>query len=73
MVNGALNSFVLAAAQDLKKGLRINVVSPGLVEDSIEKYGANFPGYEPSPMSKVVNGFIKSVEGVINGKIIKIY
>ena len=73
MVNGAIHSFVLAAAQDLKRGLRINVVAAGLVEDAVEKYAPYFPGHNPVPMWKVTNAYVKSVEGVINGKIIKVY
>lgn len=73
MINGAVNSFVLAAAQELKKDRRINVVSPGLVEDSRERYGAMFPGYNLAPMEKVVNAYILSVEGAVNGKILKVY
>jgi NAD(P)-dependent dehydrogenase (short-subunit alcohol dehydrogenase family) len=73
MLNGAVNSFVLAAAQELKKDQRINVVSPGLVEDSKERYGAMFPGYNLAPMEKVVNAYILSVEGAVNGKILKVY
>jgi NAD(P)-dependent dehydrogenase (short-subunit alcohol dehydrogenase family) len=60
MLNGALNSFVLAAAQELKKGQCINVVSPGLVEDSWERYGALFPGYNLVPMQKLVNAYLLS-------------
>ncbi len=73
MVNGALHSFVLAAAQELQKGLRINVVAAGLVEDAVEKYAPYFPGHNPIPMWKVTNAYVKSVEGWINGQIIKVY
>jgi NAD(P)-dependent dehydrogenase (short-subunit alcohol dehydrogenase family) len=73
MINGAVNSFVLGAAQELKKEQRINVVSPGLVEDSWERYGAMFPGYNLVPMHKLVNAYLLSVEGAVNGKIIKVY
>ncbi|HLZ85694.1 MAG TPA: short chain dehydrogenase [Puia sp.] len=73
MINGAINSFVLGAAQELKKGKRINAVSPGLVEDSMERYGHLFPGYNAVPMARVVNGYLLSVEGWVNGRIIKVY
>ena len=43
MVNGAIHSFVKAAALELENGIRINVVSSGLVEDAIDKYEAFFP------------------------------
>lgn len=73
MVNGSIHGFVLAVSQELKNGLRINVVAPGLVEDSAKKYGAFFPGHKPVPMDKVANGFIRSIEGKRTGEIIRIY
>jgi hypothetical protein len=57
----------------LKGDKRINAVSPGLVEDSYERYGVFFPGYDLVPMGKVVNAYILSVEGAITGKILKVY
>ncbi len=73
MVNGAIHSFVKAAAIELKNGIRINAVSSGLVEDAVEKYEDYFPGHNPIPMKKVVNGYAKSVRGKETGKIIKMY
>ncbi len=73
MVNGAIHSFVKAAALELKNELRINVVSSGLVEDAVEKYEAYFPGHNPIPMQKVINGYVRSVEGKGTGEIIKMY
>lgn len=73
MINGAVNSFVLGAAQEMTQERRINAVSPGLVEDSAERYGAFFPGYNLVPMEKLVNAYILSVEGAVNGKILKVY
>jgi NADP-dependent 3-hydroxy acid dehydrogenase YdfG len=73
MVNGAIHSFVKAAALELKNELRINVVSSGLVEDAVEKYEAYFPGHNPIPMKKVINGYVKSVEGKGTGEIIRMY
>ena len=45
----------------------------GLVEDAVEKYEAYFPGHNPIPMEKVVNGYIKSVLGHGTGEIIRMY
>jgi len=73
MVNGGIHSFVKAACLELKNGQRINVVSSGLVEDAVEKYEAYFPGHNPIPMHKVVNGYVKSVEGAGTGQVIRIY
>jgi len=73
MVNGAIHSFVKAACLELKNGIRINVVSSGLVEDAVERYEAYFPGHNPIPMKKVVNGYVRSVAGKGTGEIIRIY
>ncbi|WP_339336492.1 MULTISPECIES: short chain dehydrogenase [unclassified Croceitalea] len=73
MVNGAIHSFVKAAALEMENGIRINAVSSGLVEDAIEKYNDYFPGHNPVPMKKVVNGYVKSLLGKGNGEIIRIY
>ncbi len=73
MVNGAIHSFVKAVSLELKDGIRINVVSSGLVEDSVTKYEDYFPGHNPIPMKKVINGYVKSVEGKGTGEVIRIY
>ena len=73
MVNGGIHSFFKAASLELKNGIRINVVSSGLVEDAVEKYEAYFPGHNPIPMNKVVNGYVKSIEGKGTGEIIRMY
>lgn len=73
MVNGGIHSFVKAAALELKNELRINAVSSGLVEDAVEKYEAYFPGHNPIPMRKVINGYVRSVEGKGTGEIIRMY
>lgn len=73
MVNGGIHSFVQAAALEMKNGNRINVVSAGMVEDSYEKYKSYFPGHNPIPMPKVVNGYVRSVEGRGSGEVIRIY
>jgi len=73
MVNGGIHSFAKAAALELKNGIRINVVSSGLVEDAIDKYEAYFPGHNPIPMHKVINGYVRSVEGKGTGEIIRMY
>ena len=73
MVNGGIHSFVKAVSLELKNGIRINVVSSGLVEDAVEKYESYFPGHNPIPMGKVINGYVKSLEGKGTGEIIRMY
>jgi len=72
VVNGGLNSFVIAAAPELKNGIRINAVSPNVVEDSPAYFDA-FPGEIPVAMDKVVKAFEKSVLGIVSGQVIKVY
>ncbi|MEJ0103175.1 MAG: short chain dehydrogenase [Bacteroidota bacterium] len=71
-VNGAINSFVLAASYELVNDVRINAISPGVVEDS-PNFFPFFPGHTPVTMDKVVAGYLKSVLGEINGQVVKIY
>lgn len=73
LVNGGLNSFTFAVSQELKGGLRINAIAPGLVEHSVEKLAGSFPGYYPVSMDKVAAGYQKSVEGIMTGRVLKIY
>ena len=73
MVNGALHSFVKAAALEIDRGIRINAVSCGLVEDSYEIFKDSFPGHNPISMDRVINGYIRSLEGKGSGKTIRVY
>lgn len=73
MVNGAIHSFVQAVVLEISAKTRVNVVAAGLVEDAYEKYKDYFPGHNPVAMSKVINGYVRSIEGKGNGEIIRIY
>ena len=68
--NGALAGFVKAAAIELPRDFRINVVSPGLLEASEGNYGHLFPGHERVSSERVGRAFAKSVEGRITGQVI---
>ncbi|EDP72260.1 short chain dehydrogenase [Flavobacteriales bacterium ALC-1] len=72
MVNGGIHSFVRAVALELENGIRINAVSSDLVEDAFEKYKDYFPGNTPVPMHKIVDGYVKAIEGRITGRILRI-
>jgi len=73
MVNGGINSFVQAVALEVENGIRVNVVSLGMVEDAYEKYKDYFPGHNPIPTKKVINAYVRRVQGKNNGEIIRIY
>ncbi len=72
MVNGALESFVRAAAIELPRGLRINVVSPTGFEESMVGYGPFFRGFDPVPVQRAARAFSRSVEGRQTGQVYKV-
>jgi len=68
--NGAIDGFVVGSAIEMPRGLRINVVSPGLLDVSEKRYGSFFPGYERVAADRVGLAYTKSVEGPSTGQII---
>jgi NAD(P)-dependent dehydrogenase (short-subunit alcohol dehydrogenase family) len=72
MVNGGLEGFVRSAAIGLPRGLRINIVSPTVTEESWSAFGPFFPGQKPIPSSEAALGYVKSVEGMQTGKVYRI-
>jgi NAD(P)-dependent dehydrogenase (short-subunit alcohol dehydrogenase family) len=68
--NGAVDAFVRAAAIELENGIRINAVSPTVIEDS-PQYFPFFPGDIPVTMKQLEYGFRKAVFGASTGQIIK--
>lgn len=70
--NGAVEAFVRAAAIELENGIRINAVSPTVIENS-PHYFPFFPGDIPVTMQQLEYGFRKSVFGANTGQVIKPY
>lgn len=72
-VNRAVEGFAVAAAIELPRGIRINVVSPGMLKESEGAYGAFFPGHIAVPGAHVGQAFKKSVMGGQTGQIYKVF
>lgn len=70
--NGAVEGFVRAAAIELENGIRINAVSPTVIENS-PQYFPYFPGDIPVTMKQLEFGFRKAVFGANTGQVIKPY
>lgn len=70
--NGAVEGFVRAAAIELENGIRINAVSPTVIENS-PQYFPYFPGDIPVTMQQLEFGFRKAVFGANTGQVIKPY
>ena len=67
--NGGVEAFVRAAAIELENGIRINAVSPTVIENS-PQYFSYFPGEIPTTMEALEYGFRKSIFGAGTGQII---
>jgi NAD(P)-dependent dehydrogenase (short-subunit alcohol dehydrogenase family) len=70
VANAAVEGFVRAAAIELEKGIRINAVSPTVIENS-PQYFPFFPGEMPTTMKQLEYGFRKSVFGANTGQVIR--
>lgn len=66
LVNAGLEAFAKAAALEMPRGARINVVSPPWVSETLEAMGR-----DPSkglPAEQVAKAYVESVEGTRNGE-----
>jgi NAD(P)-dependent dehydrogenase (short-subunit alcohol dehydrogenase family) len=68
LVNAAIDGFVRAAAIELPRGLRVNSVSPTVLEEAMDSYAPYFRGYKPVPGADVALAYAKSVEGLQTGQ-----
>lgn len=73
MVNGAINAFVISAAIEMPSHIRINAISPNVLQESMDKYASYFPGFEPVSASRVALAYQKSVEGAQTGQVYKVW
>ena len=69
MVNGALDSFVKAAAIEMPRNIRINIVSPTVLTESMDKFGNYFSGFESVSATRVALAYRKSVDGAQTGQV----
>jgi NAD(P)-dependent dehydrogenase (short-subunit alcohol dehydrogenase family) len=68
--NGAIDGFVTGAAVDMPRGIRINAVSPEVLEACREAYDGFFPGHVHVSNEAVGLAYSKAVEGCLSGQII---
>ncbi|MDP3816799.1 short chain dehydrogenase [Pseudomonas sp.] len=72
MVNAALDGFVRGAAIEMPRGMRVNAISPTLLEESVASFGPYFRGFKPVPAASVALAYAKSVEGAQNGQVYRV-
>ncbi|WP_270998507.1 short chain dehydrogenase [Listeria seeligeri] len=73
MANGAVTAFAKSAAIEMPRGLRINTVSPNVLEESWDRLEPFFQGFNPVPAERVARAFEKSVFGAQTGESYKVY
>ncbi|WP_116138122.1 short chain dehydrogenase [Trinickia diaoshuihuensis] len=71
-VNAGIEGFVRAAAFELKRGIRINAVSPTVLTESLDVFGPFFPGFESVPAARVAMAYRRSVEGIQTGRVYRV-
>ncbi|WP_061961863.1 short chain dehydrogenase [Demequina flava] len=67
LANGALEAYVLAAAPEMPRGVRLNIVSPSVLESSPGHHAA-FAGFPPVSDEAVGHAYRRAVEGIQTGR-----
>jgi NAD(P)-dependent dehydrogenase (short-subunit alcohol dehydrogenase family) len=70
--NGAVEGFARAAALELAP-VRVNVVSPTLLTESIAKSGHLFPGESPVDAERVASAYVRSIETRETGEVYRLH
>ncbi|NJD56881.1 MAG: short chain dehydrogenase [Nitrospirae bacterium] len=68
LVNSALEGFGRAAALEMPRNIRINIVSPNWVTDTLRAFGMD-PSAGTS-VEVVARAYVKAFEGTMNGEVI---
>ncbi len=69
--NGALNMCVSTLAAEYAGKLRINIVSPSIIENSVDDYGMLFDGFEPTSKKRIVEAYRRTISAPISGRVLR--
>ncbi|GAA0926386.1 short chain dehydrogenase [Nonomuraea longicatena] len=69
LVNAGLEGFVRNSASELPRNLRINVISPGWIRETLVSLGMD-PA-DGTPASEVARAYVAAVEGTAQGQIVR--
>ncbi|MFE7617845.1 short chain dehydrogenase [Streptomyces sp. NPDC057496] len=69
LINTGLEGFVRNAAGELPRNLRINLISPGWIKETLESMGMD-PA-DGTPVSEVARAYVEAVEGTAQGRTIR--
>ena len=68
LVNSALEGFGRAAALEMPRGVRINIVSPNWVVDTLKAF--NMDPSIGTPVEVVAQAYVRALEGNMNGEVL---
>ncbi|HEX3511439.1 MAG TPA: short chain dehydrogenase [Solirubrobacteraceae bacterium] len=71
-VNRMVEGFVMAAATELPRGVRINCISPTVLAES-SAYHPYFAGFEPVPAADVALAYVRAISNPITGRVLKVH
>jgi len=69
LVNSALEGFARAAALEMPRGIRINVVSPNWVVDTLRAF--NMDPATGTPVEVVAAAYVQALEGSMSGAVLE--
>ena len=69
LVNAGIEGFVRAAALEAPRGIRVNVVSPPWVDETLAAYGMK--GVPGLPAAEVAKTYVRSVTGDATGAVLE--
>jgi len=70
--NGALNMCVSTLAAEYAGKLRINIVSPSIIENSVDYYGMLFDGFEPTSKESIIHAYRRTISAPITGHVLRL-
>lgn len=70
LVNAGLEGFTRAAALEAPRGIRVNVISPPWVTETLEEWGMDTA--RGVPAATVAQAYVRAVEGTSTGEVIEI-
>ncbi|WP_077063317.1 short chain dehydrogenase [Streptomyces sp. MP131-18] len=69
LINAGLEGFVRNAAGEVPRKLRINLISPGWIKETLESMGMD--SAEGTPVAEVARAYVEAVEGTAHGRTIR--
>ncbi|WP_275466742.1 hypothetical protein [Streptomyces noursei] len=70
LVNSGLAGFVRNAAGELPRRLRISLVGPGWIKETLEGMGAD--GAAGTPVAEVARAYADVMEGTMSGQVVRL-